>query len=202
MMLAQFPALASFTEVHKYTDTATGKTKVFIPSTPKDTVVSVMTEGAPKDRFLTLNNCGWGKFSDSTTSPIQAVKNSSGTDLTVAAGAAPTCTAGTTPGTYVDSNTTATVGDVIKAGTVYWVKGGTAIGSYQIKTVALQTAKAKGGNCGFAAISTSDSRPLTAFKIGATDYTLAALPAAAAPMYCKKTGTSYTNYLPASGFGS
>jgi hypothetical protein len=38
---------------------------------------------------------------------------------------------------------------------------------------------------------------MTEFSVGATNYTLAALPSVSAPMICRKVGTSSATYVPA-----
>ena len=204
MMLAQFPAMANFTEIHKSTDATTGKTKVYIPGVASGTETEIISKGGAKDKILTLNNCGWGKFSDSTTSPIVEITSSTGEELDpingIEVASAPTCTAGTTPGTYVDSNASDAIGRTIKAGTTFWVKGGNGVGSFAIKTRANNTIKLKGGNCGWASVAVSATRPLTSFIKDGNTKVLADLPSTNTPMYCKKTGTTYTNYLPAAGF--
>jgi hypothetical protein len=46
-------------------------------------------------------------------------------------------------------------------------------------------------------VTTSESRPMTEFSIGATNFTLAGLPSVPAPMICRKVGTSSSVYVPA-----
>lgn len=191
---------ASFTAPHKWTDTATSKTYVYIPNRPVGVPVAGLT--APKaasPRTLTLNNCGWGSFKKSTTSPPTLI---TGTGITVnwagkTNGAAVTCTAPVAPATAYTSNNNGAVGTVVDDGSKIWIKGGAAAGAAIINVTSAGTVITKVNACGFLRITTSPSRPMTSFSIGTTNYTLAALPAVTKPMICRKVGTASFTYIPA-----
>jgi len=55
----------------------------------------------------------------------------------------------------------------------------------------------KANACGFLRIAVKINRPMTSFSIGATNYTLATLPAVFSPMICRKVGTTSQTYIPA-----
>jgi hypothetical protein len=191
---------ANFTAPHKWTDTAAGKTYVYIPNRPVNVPVAGLT--APKaasPRTLTLNNCGWGSFTKSATSPPTLI---TGNGITVnwagkTSGAAVTCTAPVAPATAYTSNNNGAVGTVVDDGSKIWIKGGAAAGAVIINITTGGAVTTKVNACGFLRITTSPSRPMTNFSIGTTNYTLAALPAVTKPMICRKVGTASFTYIPA-----
>jgi hypothetical protein len=191
---------ASFTSPHKWTDTATGKTYVFIPNRPVGRTVTGLT--APKaasPRTLTLNNCGWGSFTKSATSPPTLI---TGSGITVnwagkTNGAAVTCTAPVTPATAYTSSNNGAVGTIVDDGSKIWIKGGSTAGSAIINVTSAGTVSTKVNGCGFLRITTSPSRPMTNFSIGTTNYILATLPTVTKPMICRKVGTASVTYIPA-----
>lgn len=186
----------SFTSVHKWTDAATSKVYVYVPAQTAGSAVPGFT--APKaaaPRTLTLNNCGYGSFTKSTTSPPTLITGADWAGRTT--GAAPTCVKDPAPAlTYTTSNP-APVGTVIDDGTKIWVRGGTAAGAASITVTSAGTITSKANACGFLRVTTSTSRPMTEFSIGATNYTLANVPAVPAPMICRKVGTTSSTYVPA-----
>jgi hypothetical protein len=184
---------ANFSAPHKWTDTATNKTYVYIPGQTAGSAIPGLTAPrAPVARSLTLNNCGWGKFTKSTTSPPTNITGANWADRTT--GTAPTCVRDP-EGTYTTSNPAAT-GTVVDTGTQIWIRGGTTIGSLAISVASGGNITSKANACGFLRLATSESRPMTEFSIGATNYTLAALPAVDKPMICRKIGTSSFTYVP------
>ncbi|WP_445248244.1 hypothetical protein [Microcoleus sp. OTE_8_concoct_300] len=191
---------ASFTNPHKWNDTAAGKTYVFIPNRPVGVpVVGLTTPKAASPRTLTLNNCGWGSFTKSTTAPPTLI---TGSGITVnwagkTSGAAVTCTAPVAPATAYTSSNNGAVGTVVDDGSKIWIKGGTTAGAAIINVTTAGAVTTKVNACGFLRITTSPSRPMTNFSIGTTNYTLAALPAVTKPMICRKVGTASFTYIPA-----
>lgn len=189
-----------FTGIHKHTDTVSGKTSVYIPQKPPGQPVTGLTSPkTPALKVLTLNNCGIAKVSKGTTSPVTNITGAGGATVNFSAkttGAEPTCTAGTTPGSYTSSWAGA-VGAVLDAGSNYFIKGGTGPGAISVNVTTTGTITSKTNACGFLKITTSTARPMTNFNIGETAYTLAALSAATNPMICRKIGTASVIYVPA-----
>ena len=189
-----------YTGIHKHTDTVSGKTSVYIPLIPPGQPVTGLTSPkTPSLKVLTLNNCGIAKVSKGTTSPVTNITGAGGATVNFSAkttGAEPTCTAGTTPGSYTSSWAGA-VGNVLDAGSNYFIKGGTGPGAISVNVTTTGTITSKANACGFLRVTVSDSRPMTNFNIGATAYTLAALPTVTNPMICKKIGTASFTYVPA-----
>jgi len=191
---------ASFTSPHKWTDTATGKTYVYVPNKPVGVPVAGFT--APKaasPKTVTLNNCGWGSFTKSATSPPTLI---TGSGVTVnwagkTSGAAVTCTAPVAPATAYTSSNNGAVGTVVDDGSKIWIKGGSAAGAVIINVTSAGAVTTKANACGFVRVTVGPTRPMTNFSIGATNYTLAALPAVTKPMICRKVGTASFTYIPA-----
>jgi hypothetical protein len=186
----------SFGSVHKWTDSATSKTYIFIPGqTAGNPVAGLSAPKTAAPRNLTLNNCGWGSFTKSPTSPPTNITGANWAGKTT--GAAPTCVKDAAPATtYTTSNPGAT-GTVVDDGTKIWVRGGTGSGSTSITVTTAGAITTKVNDCGFLRVVTSTSRPMTEFSVGATNYTLAALPSVSAPMICRKVGTTSATYVPA-----
>ena len=189
-----------FDVVHKWVDAATSKTYVYIPAqTAGQPVTGLTSPKAATLKVLTLNNCGYNRVSKGTTSPVINITGAGGATVNFSAkttGAEPTCTAGTSPGSYTSSWAGA-VGDVLDAGTYYFIKGGTGPGALSVNVTTTGTITSKANACGFLRVTVSDSRPMTNFNIGATAHTLAALPSVTNPMICKKVGTASFTYVPA-----
>lgn len=190
---------ASFNAPHKWTDTAAGKTYVFIPNRPVGVpVVGLAAPKAAAPRTLTLNNCGWGSFTKSATSPPTLI---TGSGITVnwagkTSGSSVTCSTGASSSTYTASNT-GPVGTVVDDGSKIWIKGGTTAGAAIINVTTAGAITTKVNACGFLRVTVSSTRPMTTFNIGTTAYTLAALPAVTKPMICRKVGTASFTYIPA-----
>lgn len=186
----------SFGAVHKWTDAATSKTYVYVPGqTAAAPVTGFTSEKAPVAKVLTLNNCGWGSFTKSATSPPVMITGANWAGKTT--GAAPTCVKDAAPATTYTTSNPAATGTVIDDGAKIWVRGGTAAGSATINITSAGNITTKANACGFVRVTVGTSRPMTTFKIGATNYTLAAVPAVTAPMICRKVGTTSATYVPA-----
>lgn len=191
---------ATFTAPHKFTDTATGKTYVYVPGKPVGVpVVGFTAPKAASPKTLTLNNCGWGSFTKSTTSPPTLV---TGTGITVnwtgkTTGAAVTCVAPVAPATAWTSNNAGAVGTVVDDGARIWIRGGTTVGAAIINVTSSGAITTKANACGFVRVTVSSTKPMTTFAIGATNYTLATLASTPKPMICRKVGTASFTYVPA-----
>jgi len=95
---------ASFTAPHKWTDAATSKTYVYIPGqTAGNPVAGLSAPKTAAPRNLTLNNCGWGSFTKSATSPPTNITGANWAGKTT--GAAPTCVKDPAPATTYTTNT-------------------------------------------------------------------------------------------------
>lgn len=199
IVLAPVPAIAqsagSFGSVHKWTDAATSKTYVYVPGqTAGNAVPGFTAPKAPTSRVLTLNNCGWGSFTKSATSPPT---NITGANWPAQSGSAPTCVKDPSPATTYTTSNNAATGTTVDDGTKIWVRGGTTVGSVTLQITSGGAITTKANLCGFVRVTTSESRPMTNFKIGETNYTLANLPSVSAPMICRKVGTTSATYVPA-----
>jgi hypothetical protein len=188
---------ATFNSPHKWTDTVTSKSYVFIPGqTPLVAIPDLVSKDESGDQSMQLNNCGWGSI-DYFVTLVNVVRyndpsfiNWNGRTI----GTTPSCTQNTN-GTWV-SNNNLPVGTVIKAGSKYWIKGGSSWGSVILTLSYGKVIKNKVNACGFLRVLVSEARPMTNFSIGATNYTLAALPSVTKPMICRKVGSSSSTYLP------
>jgi hypothetical protein len=193
--LSAIAQTATFTSVHKWTDAASGKTYVYVPGqTAGNPVTGLTSPKTAAPRVITLNNCGWGSFTKSATSPPTDITGANWAEKTT--GAAPTCSTGASSSTYTTNNPAAT-GTVVDDGSKIWIRGGTSSGSVTITISSAGAITSKANACGFLRVTTSTSRPMTSFSIGATNYTLAALPSVTKPMICRKVGTSSFTYVPA-----
>ena len=195
--LAAIAQTASFSSVHKWTDSASSKTYVYVPGQTAGSAVPGFTAPkAPVARSLTLNNCGWGSFTKSATSPPTNITGGSTNWAGRSSGSPVTCSAGASSSTYTASNL-GSVGTVVDDGTKIWIKGATGPGTLSINVTSGGNIITKANSCGFVRVTTSTSRPMTEFSIGTTNYTLAAIPSVTAPMICRKVGTSSATYIPA-----
>jgi hypothetical protein len=200
LALAPLSAIAqtSFSSVHKWTDAATSRTYIYVPGQTAGAAVAGFT--APRAavaRSLTLNNCGWGSFTKSTTSPPTNITGAGTNWAGKTTGTAPTCVKDAAAATTYTTSNPAPTGTVIDDGTKIWVRGGTAAGTAAINITSGGNITTKANACGFLRVMISDSRPMTEFSIGSMNYTLAALPAVTKPMICRKVGNSSFTYLPA-----
>lgn len=198
--IADIAKAGQFDAVHKWVDSATSKTYVYIPGqTAGQAVTGFQSPKNPKLKVVTLNNCGVGKVSKPSTSPILNITGASGATVNFSSktsGADPTCTLDSTAGTYTSSWAGST-GDVLETATAYYVKGGSSAGAISVNITNDGTITSKANACGFVRVTVSDSRPMTTFKIGATDYSLSSVPAVTNPMICKKVGSNSFTYVPA-----
>lgn len=200
--VSAMPALAGqYDVVHKYTDTATSKTYVYVPGvTTGQPMANFTSPKTPKLKVVTLNNCGIGKVSKPSTSPILDITGASGATVSFSAktsGSDPTCTLDATAGTYTSSWSGAATGDVLETPTAYFIKGGSGAGALSVNVQNDGTITSKGNACGWLRVTVSDTRPMTNFKIGATSYALATVPSVTNPMICKKVGANSFTYVPA-----
>jgi len=193
--VAAIAQTANFSSVHKWTDAATSKTYVYVPGqTAGNAVPGFTAPKAPTPRVLTLNNCGWGSFTKSATSPPT---NITGANWPAQSGSAPTCVKDPSPATTYTTSNPAATGTIIDDGTKIWVRGGTSSGSVSLQITSGGNIITKANACGFVRVAISESRPMTNFSIGAINYTLSALPSVSAPMICRKVGTTSATYVPA-----
>lgn len=188
---------ATFNSPHKWTDTVTSKSYLFIPGqTPLVAIPDLVSKDESGDQSMQLNDCGWGNIGYFVTL-INVVRYNQPGFINWGArttGATPSCTQNAS-GAWVSSNNSP-VGTVVKAGSKYWIKGGNSWGSIILTLSYGKVIKNKANACGFLRLLISDSRPMTNFSIGATNYTLTTLPAVTKPMICRKVGTSSSTYLP------
>lgn len=186
----------SFGSVHKWTDSASSKTYVYVPGqTAGNAVPGFTAPKPPAARNLTLNNCGWGSFTKSATSPPTMITGANWAGKTT--GTAPTCVKDAAPATTYTTSNPAATGTIIDDGTKIWVRGGTGSGSVSLQITSGGNVTTKANDCGFVRVTVSESRPMTNFSIGATNYTLSTLPSVSAPMICRKVGTTSATYVPA-----
>src|SRR4028119_1719283 len=95
----------SFGSVHKWTDTASSKTYVYVPGQTAGSAITGFTAPkAPAARNLTLNNCGWGSFTRSATSPPTNITGGSTNWAGKTSGSPVTCSTGASSSTYTASN--------------------------------------------------------------------------------------------------
>src|SRR6476620_3778445 len=171
--VAAIAQTANFSSVHKWTDAANSKTYVYVPGqTAGNAVPGFTAPKAPTPRVLTLNNCGWGSFTKSATSPPT---NITGANWPAQSGSAPTCVKDPSPATTYTTSNPAATGTIIDDGTKIWVRGGTSSGSVSLQITSGGNIITKANACGFVRVAISESRPMTNFSIGAINYTLSAL---------------------------
>jgi hypothetical protein len=198
--IAQVANAGEFDAVHKWVDSVSGKTYVYVPNiTTGQPVADFTSPRVPKLRVVTLNNCGIGRITKSTTSPTLNIEGAGGATVNFSSktsGSDPNCTLDSTAGTY-GSSWNGSVGDVLEGPTAYFIKGGTGAGAISVNQTTSGKITSKGNNCGWLRVTVSATRPMTNFNIGATAHTLATVPAVTNPMICKKVGTSYFTYVPA-----
>jgi hypothetical protein len=196
--IAQVALAGQYDTVHKWTNPVDQKVYVYFPGqTAEQPVTGLTAEKIPALKTYTLNNCGIAKVTKSTTSPIVNIVGANGSTVNFGSktsGADPTCTSAA--GVYTSSWAGA-VGDVLEGSTGYYIKGGTGPGAISVTVTADGNVTSKANKCGFLRVGQTTSRTMDNFAVGATDYTLAALPSVTYPMVCKKiTDTDYRLYLP------
>lgn len=187
-------AKAQFNSPHKYTDSVTSKTYVYIPGQPVGLAIpNLASTNDPSAESLRLDDCGWGstEISSVTTQNIQfyggGVLNWTGRTK----GAAPTCSAA-----KVSSMPNAAIGDVIITGKAAWIKGGNTWGSKTLLKTYGFVIKSKANACGFVRVLLTEDRTMKNFKVGTTDYTLATLPEVTKPQICRTVAGNKIKYVP------
>lgn len=186
--LTAIVAQASYSEPYK--SVVNGKTAIYIPGQTAGQPANIVSPSTPKAKVITLNNCGIGRISKGTTSPIIDITGSGVNFSSKTSGTKPTCTLDKTSGAYT-SSWSATVGSILDDGTAFYIKGGTGAGAITISTINDSKISTKANNCGTIRISVSDTKPMTTFKLNGTDYTLDSLPDKL-PEQCKTN----VKYLP------
>ena len=186
---------APFSTPHKWTNSATSKTYVYIPNQTPGVSSTNLKTFKNSTVNLALNNCGWGSFKKSVTSPPVIIAGANWAGKTT--GTAPTCVKDAAPAlTYTTSNPAAT-GAVVDDGTKIWVRGGTDLGSISIQVTNESKITTKANACGFVRVTVGTSRPMSIFAIGIVSYTIADLALVDKPMVCQKVGTTSLIYVPA-----
>lgn len=188
------PALANFTVPHKWTDSANSKTYVYIPGQVVGSSIQINSPQPPVSRILTPDDCGWGSIKKSASSSITLISGVNWAQR-VTTSTPLKCTL-TPNGSYSNGRPTNPQGTVVDDGVRIWMRGGTNP-TMTVNVTFAKTITAPVNACGFIRVTVSDSRPMTAFQVGMTNYTLAALPAKTAPMICRKVGASSATYVPA-----
>lgn len=186
--------IAAYTQPYK--STVSGKTSIYIPTnSPGQPIASFSSPSIPKTKALTLNNCGIGKVSKGTTSPITNIEGSGLIDFNSRQmmGTKPTCTLNKTSGQY-ESSWNPSVGAMMDDGTSIYIKGGTGAGAITISVTNDSKISTKANACGTVRVNVSDTKPMANFAINGSTFYLADLPERL-PEQCKAS----IKYLP---FGS
>ena len=148
---------------------------------------------------MSFNNCDWGKFKESVSSPVSAFEGN-GQNLSIGTGAAPVCTKDTAPAgvvappTYSSTND-ASIGTVRRTpdGYIYY-KGASQQTSLTVQVSTNSTKKSKPNQCGLVAISLKDANGSIDLGEGMTS--ISGISAKAYPQKCVKVGGSYVLYEP------
>lgn len=186
---------APFNAPHKWTDTATSKTYVFIPNqTPLAPIPGLTSLDESGQVSVMMNDCGWGSTGiDSSIVNIARVGGSidwAGRTR----GATPSCTQNSS-GAWVTNNNAA-VGTVITTTGAAWIRGGTGWGSFSVIKDFGKKVASKSNACGFLRVAITATRSMKNFNVGGMNYTLATIPAVTAPMICRTQGNSKIRYVP------
>jgi len=187
---------APFNSPHKWTNSATGKNYVFIPSqTPLVPIPGLVSLDESGEESVIMNDCGWGGISVgsniiSLVAYTGAAINWSGRSR----GATPTCIQDSS-GNWITNNN-APIGTVILATGRAWIRGSTGWGSFVVTKGFGKSVTSKSNACGFLRVAITPTRSMNSFNVGGTSYTLATIPAVVAPMICRKTGASSAIYTP------
>lgn len=198
-------AIAQYDSPHKWIDSF-GKTRIYIPGTA-DTVLDVVTESSKQYTF-TINVCGWISLRESLTRKIKGF-SASGISINpftpiINTTSAPICQLENGVWNWYEPqrNTQRNVGDLwrITNTNSYFIKVAMAT---TVANPALQgtvtyenTIKSKINSCGFGTIIVSPTRPMTTFKIGTINYTLATLPPVTKPQICRIQSGVKLRYIP------
>ena len=189
---ASTAVLANYNEPYK--TTINGKISVYIPSQTPGQPSDIVSPSIPKTRAIKLNNCGIGRISKGTTSPIINIIGVNFAGRTTRT--KPTCKVNKSTGVY-ESDWNASIGTVIDDGTTgFYIKGGDDFGLLTVQTINDAKINTKANDCGTIRINVSDTKPMTTFRLNGTGYTLAGLPDKL-PEQCKAT----VKYLPSGSGG-
>lgn len=212
-------AIAQYNAPHKYTDTATGKTKIYFPGVANTKLAYISS--ASRNSTVYYDRCGWAHISLGSSVPVSV----SSTQLSIlplvstTALYSPVCTPEMPAGSWFtrepDVNGVWNVVSVSVAssglsptGYSYYnpnlsqlyiklgVSSVAAAGFAPINIIYNRSFSANINPCGFGTITVSSTRPMTTFKIGTTDYTLATLPEVTKPQICRTVAGSKIKYVP------
>lgn len=185
---------ASIAEVYKVANATSSK--VFVTGQAANTEINALINNDPKPRSMTYNQCGWGKFKESASSPVITF-SSGGSPLNIGSGADPVCTKDA-QGNYSATND-GTIGDVRRSTTGYiWHKGSNTVGAGVVYVGTQSTKKAKVNACGLASFSVTSlsASPSASLNIGGTNYQISSMTTRNFPDACRKIGTAYVLYSP------
>jgi len=171
--------------------------KVFVTGQAALTEINALINNDPKPRSMTYNQCGWGKFKESTTSPVVGF-SSGGSPLNIGSGADPVCTKDA-QGVYSATND-GIIGDVRRSTTgSIWHKGSNTVGAGVVYVSTQSTKKAKVNACGLASFSVTSisASPTASLNIGGTTYPISSMTTRTYPDVCRKIGTASVLYSPA-----
>jgi hypothetical protein len=184
--------LANYNQPYK--TTINGKISVYIPSQTPGQPANIISPSVPKTRAIKLNNCGIGRISKGTISPIIDIIGVNFAGRTTRT--KPTCKVNKSTGIY-ESDWTAPIGTVIDDGTTgFYIKGGEGFGLLTVQTINDAKTNTKANDCGTIRINVSDTKPMTTFRLNETGFTLAGLPEKL-PEQCKAS----VKYLPSGSDG-
>ncbi|NJL90849.1 MAG: hypothetical protein HC916_14450 [Coleofasciculaceae cyanobacterium SM2_1_6] len=118
----QTVARANFNQIHR--STGGGRDRIVVPNQTPGQPVPLLIE-VTRNRSLTLNACGWGRFQHTMTAGgvggITDIKVNGVSLTNFVTGAVPTCTSGV-------ANVTHPVGSVYQDNDIWYVRGGTGAG--------------------------------------------------------------------------
>jgi hypothetical protein len=188
---------APFNAPHRWTDTVTGKSYVFIPNqTPFSAITNFMSLNESGQESVRLDNCGWGKTGvDLSIVNLSRVGGGALDWINRTKGAVPSCTQNSS-GAWVSSNPNAPVGAVVLNSGNAWIKGGNGWGSFSVIKDFGVKVTIKANACGFLKIALTATRTMKSFKVGGTSYAIATIPTVTKPMICRKIGANSIIYLP------
>jgi len=188
-------------QVYKVVNGVTAK--VFVTEQTANTELQALLDNAPKTRTLTYNNCGWGKFKESTTSPVvRFTKALSFGAMFIGDGADPVCTKDA-QGVYTSTNDGLVGMTVRRSNGFIWYKGSSTLGAGVVYVTNQSVRKAKVNACGLASFSVPVSNVVpfkftipTSTNLAGTVFNVSSLTARTYPHACRKVGTSYVLYRP------
>ena len=185
-------AIAQPASADVYKATVGGKTKVYLSGFTPSSSINYQVYSAPKVKSLILNNCGLGKFKESTTAPVTSM-DVGGQAVTIGAnGGIPACTKDATTGVYSATNDVP-LGQARRTGDGYiWYKGANSAGASVLNVVTLGTKIVKTNQCGLASFSPAFG--VTDFLISQQPFSISSLPTKTYPSVCKNVGGTYVTY--------